>query len=41
VIESFPAGLKKFFMGPQVKALVARPRIVLLKLIQELEKIEV
>jgi hypothetical protein len=41
VIESFPVGLKKFFVGAKVKALVAFPGIVPLDLIQEPEKIEV
>jgi hypothetical protein len=41
VIESFPVGPKKFFMGMEVKALVAFPGIVPLDLIQEPEEIEV
>jgi hypothetical protein len=41
VIESFPVSLKKFFVGPEVKALVAFPGIVPPDLIQEPEEIEV
>jgi hypothetical protein len=41
VIESFPVGLKEFFVGVEVKPLVARPGVVLWHLIQEPEEIEV
>jgi hypothetical protein len=41
VIKSLPIGLKKFVMGLEIKTLIGRPGVVLLKLIQEFEKIEI